>query len=134
MSTAILRATATVAMLAPRRARIRSPNARSGPGVRTADHAASTSRCLASEGALLGDPAVTGGGRSRLADPGVESEVAHQVPRRREPGDVTDGSHHPGRRHGTHPWDGQDPADLRPGMDPFGDRPVDEAELHLNDR
>jgi hypothetical protein len=30
-------------------ARIRSPNARSGPGVLTADHAASTSRCLASE-------------------------------------------------------------------------------------
>ena len=40
---ASFRAAATAAICIPRRARIRKKNARSGPGVRAADHAASTS-------------------------------------------------------------------------------------------
>src|SRR6266545_2585943 len=118
-------------MLAPRLERIRSPNARSGPGVRIAAHAASTSRCLASEEPRLEMPPCRAGADPRLADPGVEPEVGDEVPRRGEPSDVSDGSHHSCSGTGAHPRDGHDPADLRPAKNLLGDRPVHQAELTI---
>jgi hypothetical protein len=65
--------------------------------------------------------------RTRASSP----EVGHQVTGRGEPSDVSDGSHHSCSSGGPHPRDGHDPADLWPGQDLLGDRPVHQAELTI---
>src|SRR5262249_58082917 len=92
--TTSLRATATVATLAPRFALIRSAKARSGPVVRAACRAASTSGWRASPGALLGDPAVACSLRAGLAHARVEPEVGDELSGGWEAGDLADCGHH----------------------------------------
>src|SRR6184192_4427555 len=87
--TASLRATATVAMLPPRRAATRWWKARSGPAVRAACQAASTSTCRVSpRPCLLIRPCRAGSTPDWLAR--VEAEVADQLAGAREAADVAD--------------------------------------------
>jgi hypothetical protein len=81
-----VRAVATTAICIPRRALIRSKNARSGPGVLVATHAASTSVRTT----LLGDPSMRRGLSARLADPRVQPEIADQPVWGGEPREVSD--------------------------------------------
>src|SRR5436309_1620238 len=87
---ASLRATATVAMLPPRRAAIRCWKARKGRGVRLACQAASTKTCPVSPGPCFADPSVPGRLGAGLADARVEAEVADQLPGAREAADLAD--------------------------------------------
>jgi hypothetical protein len=75
---------------------------------------------------LLGDPAVLGWLAAGLAHPRVETQIADQPLRGREPTEVPDRGHDRQRHGGVHPRDGQQPPDL----DAFQ---ADPAELGVDD-
>jgi hypothetical protein len=76
--------------------------------------------------ALLGDPPVLGGLAAGLPHPRVETQIAHQPLRRREPTEVADRGHDRHGHGGVHSGDGQQPADL-------GALQGDPAELGVDD-
>jgi hypothetical protein len=131
--TASLRATATVAMLRPRREATRWWKTRSGPVVRAACQAASTSTWRASPGALLGDSAVPGWFRSRLAHPRVEAEVADQLPSGREAPDVADCGQQRAGGHEVDAGERQQPAQLGRGEHELGERLIDRHHLAVEE-
>src|SRR6266536_4666871 len=129
--TASLRATATAAMLPPRRAATRSWKARSGPGVRVACQAASTSTCRVSPGPCLEIRPCRAGLRTGLTHARVEAEVADQLPGAREAADLADRCEQ--RRGGdeVHPGQGEQPSHLRRGEHLLGQRPLDQRDLAI---
>src|SRR5712691_3645186 len=109
--TASLRATATVAMLPPRREAIRWWKARKGPGVRVTCQAASTSTCRVSPGPCFEiRPCRAGSVPDWLTR--VEAEVADQLPGGREAADLADRGEQRRRGDKVHPGQGKQPSHL----------------------